>query len=444
MFPIPFIDQFLFAGLPYLALLALVAGCAWRWKSNRFSYTSLSSQFLESQQLYWGSGAWHAGLMGVLAGHLLALALPGFWASLMSVRPILLAVETAGVALAVIGLAGLLVLLVRRVTSARLQNATTPVDLLVLILLLAQMVLGLATGLQHPWGAFWAPQVLGPYLWGLATFQPDAAAVAFFPTVVKLHLVGAWLILLLFPFSRLVHALLFPFRYWLRPPQRVVWNTLEHDARARCLEAQADARRDFLKGAAGVIVATGLLSAGILEKLVRYFRGPREGSAEALELLEKKMRRLQQAAEERALELERQSNEFIFVARYAELQPAKGKYLIDYAMAPALAFKGADGLPLLISAKCTHLGCTVASEMNSQGKILCPCHISYFDVQTGRPDSGAPAKTPLRHLEWVMRDQQGRIVARRDHLGKVQAPADPAALGQCGIYIVKPKEDRQA
>jgi Rieske Fe-S protein len=102
-------------------------------------------------------------------------------------------------------------------------------------------------------------------------------------------------------------------------------------------------------------------------------------------------------------------------------------------MRPALAVLGEDGLPLLISAKCTHLGCTVASEVNEEGKILCPCHISYFDVKTGAPDPGAPAKAPLPHLEWALMDPAGQIVGTRS-----AAPALAGAdLAACTVYIAK-------
>jgi Rieske Fe-S protein len=91
-------------------------------------------------------------------------------------------------------------------------------------------------------------------------------------------------------------------------------------------------------------------------------------------------------------------------------------------------------MPLLISAKCTHLGCTVASEVNADGKILCPCHISWFDVKTGAPDPGSPAKAPLAHLDWVLMDSQGKIVARA-------APGGPAVEGAdlsgTSVYIAK-------
>ena len=41
--------------------------------------------------------------------------------------------------------------------------------------------------------------------------------------MIKLHIVGAFLIFLLIPFSRLVHFLVAPFHYIWRPYQVVIW-----------------------------------------------------------------------------------------------------------------------------------------------------------------------------------------------------------------------------
>ena len=112
---------------------------------------------------------------------------------------------------------------------------------------------------------------------------------------------------------------------------------------------------------------------------------------------------------------------------------------INYEMRPALAFRGEDGMPLLISAKCTHLGCTVASEVNADGKILCPCHISWFDVKTGVPDPGSPAKAPLAHLDWVLIDPAGKVVARRAPDGS--AAVEGAELAGASVYIAKRREE---
>ena len=57
----------------------------------------------------------------------------------------------------------------------------------------------------------------------VVALRPDPMFVGGIPRVVMWHLAGAWVVVALLPFTRLVHMLTFPFRYVFRPPQRVVW-----------------------------------------------------------------------------------------------------------------------------------------------------------------------------------------------------------------------------
>jgi nitrate reductase gamma subunit len=431
------LDAVLFVALPYTALFSLVVGSVLRYRSNPFSYSALSSQFLESRTLWWSSVAWHLGITLILLGHLAALLAPGLWRSLTASPAFLAAVESAGVAAALLAIGGLAALLLRRITSARLQLVTSTMDLVVLALLLQQVVFGLGVALSHRWGAAWSTVTTTPYLWGILTLRPDPALVADLPALVKMHLAGAWLIFLLLPFSRLVHVFSVPFAYLVRPPIKVLWTNPRRLAHPTQQPAVVRSRRDFVLGSLGVAGAGVLLSIGVLDRLLRYFNGLNLNAHDEAMLLDKRLKRLNMTAEERSLELERMRSERILVASLAELQPGKGKYFIDYRMRPALAFLGTDGLPLLISAKCTHLGCTVGSEVDARGRILCPCHMSFFDVKTGVPNDGSPAKDPLPHLGWALVDEDGAQLTRRTPDGTTTGVRDPAALAGCSVYILK-------
>jgi Rieske Fe-S protein len=240
---------------------------------------------------------------------------------------------------------------------------------------------------------------------------------------------------LLFPFTRLIHAVTIPLRFLSWEPQVVLWNSLrrmEHVVAARVVES----RRRFVRGVAATAAGATLLGAGVLDKLLRFFQGPSLAEGERADLMEQKLTRIKATVEQRELELERLRKQMIEIGRLGDLDARKGRYFIDFEMRTALAFRGDDGMPLLISAKCTHLGCTVASEVDDNGKILCPCHISYFDVRTGMPNPGAPAKTPLPHLEWVLVDPAGAVVARRTPNGVEQLVAG-AALDDCAVYLTR-------
>lgn len=434
------IDGFLLIGLPYLAIVTAVVAGYWRWRAHRFTFSARSSQFLEARRLLWGSAPWHVGIFVVLLGHLLALFFPAAWAAAMSVPALLVTTEVVGAGAAVLSLIGLGLLVARRITSARVQAVTTTMDLVVVGLLFGQVALGLASAIQLRNGALWATGTAVPYIWSLLTLRPEMAWVADFPVLFKLHLAGAWLLVLLLPFTRLIHLLSLPLGYLWRAPQLVIWSSRRRRDHAVAATVAADSRRAFLKGAIGVTGAGGLMALGVSEKTMNFFKGPGADPEADTELLQKKLTRLQQTAEERALELERKSSSRILVARHADLSEQKGKYFIDYAMAPGLAFRGPDGLPIVRSAKCTHLGCTVGSELDAQGQILCPCHVSYFDVRTGAPAAGAPARLPLPEIGWALLDGTGAVVAAKEPGQPIQGVPTAEVLAGCTLYITRPAE----
>jgi len=425
-------DTFLLVGMPYAALVILVVGTVFRFTSQRFSVSSLSSQMLEGRKLPLGSVPWHLGIAVVLLGHLLPFLSPALWQALTSNATFVAAVETVGLGAAVLSALGLGVLLARRLTDARLQGVTTLVDIAVLGLLLAQVVLGIVVALVLPYGAAWSAGTVMPYLWSLIALAPEPGLVSDMPAIMKLHLGGAWLIAALVPLSRLVHGFVVPVEYLFRAPQKVIWSSVRRAEHLAALPGgdPGEGRRHLLKGAAGVAVALFLMGAGVLDKVLRFLRGDDMSTKDKEALAEHRLQRLEQTAAQRTLELERMRKELIPVAKLGELSAKQGKYFIDYEMRPALAFRGDDGMPVLISAKCTHLGCTVGSTTDDQGRILCPCHISYFDVKTGMPNAGAPAKDPLPHLQWVLRDGTGKVVSGKP---------DRKILDQLEVCIERPE-----
>ena len=218
------LDKFLFVGYPYAALsLALVVGIlrfAWR----PFSYSSLSSQFLENKQLFWGSGLWHWGILWVLAGHLVAFLIPGrilAW----NAQPLrLYLLEASGLVMALLALVGVVALMVRRATSARIKAVTSPMDWVLLIILLFQVSTGIDTALRYRWGSSWYASNAVPYLWSLVTLNPRPEFIQPLPWLPKLHILSGLTVILLIPFSRLVHFLVVPVWYYWRRPQVVIWN----------------------------------------------------------------------------------------------------------------------------------------------------------------------------------------------------------------------------
>jgi Rieske Fe-S protein len=203
-------------------------------------------------------------------------------------------------------------------------------------------------------------------------------------------------------------------------------------------------RRAFVKAACGLGASLFLLSLGSLEKFLRFFSKKDLTREQQEQILSEKIQRLKQTTEEQELQLERLSKDYIKVAELDSLSPIKGIYFIDYLMRPALAFSDDDGLPIVISAKCTHLGCTVGQNADPQGQILCPCHLSRFNIKTGIPVPGSPAKLPLPRLGWSLMDAKGSILLTQDPKGKQEGTTDMDKLAGSSLYILKKFSEGEA
>jgi len=216
--------NFVLIGMPYAAVAILIAGLIVRFRSQA-TISSQSSQILESRWLLFGTVPFHIGIAVLFFGHLIPLLFPNAWRAFVSDHAMLIAVEGTGIAAGVLSLIGLVVLFVRRMASAAVHASSRSADGIVLVVLIAQVAAGLAVAATHRWGAVWSIGTVVPYLRGLLLFRPEPAFVAGLPAILMWHLAGAWVVLALLPFTRLVHMLTFPFRYVYRPPQKVVWVT---------------------------------------------------------------------------------------------------------------------------------------------------------------------------------------------------------------------------
>lgn len=217
------LDVILFGALPYVAVALFLIVSIQRYRNQPFSFSSLSSQFLESRRLFWGSVPFHIGILTLFFGHLAGFLFPRemqLW-NQMPVRLFIL--ESTALAAALLTLVGLVGLVARRSSSSRLRVNTTGVDVMVYAILLVQLATGLWVAINLRWGSAWYTQTVVPYLWSVMRFQPDIQRVAELPLVARLHVVGAFTLFSVFSFTRLVHVLVAPIPYLWRPLQLVIW-----------------------------------------------------------------------------------------------------------------------------------------------------------------------------------------------------------------------------
>jgi nitrate reductase gamma subunit len=218
-----YLDQLLFAVLPYVALVLLLLVTIQRYRAQRFTYSSLSSQFLENRQHFWGLVPFHYGILVVLGGHVVAFLIPREILAWNSHPLRLYVLEVTALVFGLLTLIGLLAAVARRFNNPRVRVVTTASDWILYGLLLVQVASGVFVAVFYPWGSSWFAASAAPYLWSLILLNPDISYVAALPDPVKLHIVCAFLLIGFFPFTRLVHILVVPNPYLWRKPQVVRW-----------------------------------------------------------------------------------------------------------------------------------------------------------------------------------------------------------------------------
>lgn len=217
------LNKFLFIALPYVALTVFLIGTIYRYRGTKFKFSSLSSEFLEGRKLFWGSVPFHYGIIFLFFGHLIGFLFPKTVLAWNSVPVRLLILETSAFIFGISAFVGMLNLIRRRRTNPRIMAVTSKMDLLIELIILIQIFLGLWIAYGYRWGSSWFAAVMTPYLFSIFKLNPQIDAVAAMPLVIKLHVAFAFTIVLLIPFSRLVHLLVPPLSYLWRPYQKVIW-----------------------------------------------------------------------------------------------------------------------------------------------------------------------------------------------------------------------------
>jgi nitrate reductase gamma subunit len=211
----------LFVIVPYLCLATFVGGHLWRYRYDKFGWTTRSSQMYEGRILRLASPLFHLGILAALGGHVVGLLVPESWTADIGIS------ESAyhavafslGAVAGVATVVGLGLLVYRRRTVGAVFSATTRNDKLMYVVLGATILMGvvitfLGTLKGHPHDY---RGTVAPYFRSVLYFQPDTAAIAAAPVTFRVHAELAWLLIALWPFTRLVHVFSAPVGYLTRP-----------------------------------------------------------------------------------------------------------------------------------------------------------------------------------------------------------------------------------
>jgi nitrate reductase gamma subunit len=213
--------------VPYVCLVVFMLGHLWRYRFDKFGWTTRSSQLYESRLLRLGSPLFHFGILGVVLGHVVGLGVPESWTEGLGINETVYhwAALVGGIASGVLTVVGMVILIYRRRTTGPVFSATTPMDKVMYAVLATVILLGMwntvasgVFGLGGTDGDTYDYRE-GVSVWFRSIFQlaPDTGAMADAPLGFQLHGLLGCLLFALWPFTRLVHVFSAPVGYLTRP-----------------------------------------------------------------------------------------------------------------------------------------------------------------------------------------------------------------------------------
>lgn len=211
------IHVFLFGIYPYIALTVCILGCWARFDLSQYTWRAGSSQMLSDGYMRMASNLFHIGIITILLGHFFGMFTPHFVYEhfVTPAQKQLLAVVVGGLA-GVMCLIGLLMLTYRRFTAPRISHTSTFGDKMLLVILLVQLLMGLGTILHYPDHKDGALMMdLAGWAQDLAILRPLSATERIVDAglIYKLHMLLGTTLILLVPFTRLIHIISAPVWY---------------------------------------------------------------------------------------------------------------------------------------------------------------------------------------------------------------------------------------
>ncbi|MFP5360939.1 MAG: respiratory nitrate reductase subunit gamma [Actinomycetes bacterium] len=215
-------ELLLWTALPYACVAVLVSGLVWRYRYDRFGWSTRSSQMYESRIMKIASPLFHYGIIAVFLGHVLGLMVPQDWTEAFGIDEHTYHLLTMPLSL-VAGLAtvvGLVMLIIRRRSSALVFQRTTRNDKVMYVFLGAAVAFGIVAS-WYASGLFGEGhnyrEDVSVWFRSILIFQPQPEHMASAPLIFQLHVVAGFVLFAVWPFTRLVHALSAPLQYVARP-----------------------------------------------------------------------------------------------------------------------------------------------------------------------------------------------------------------------------------
>jgi len=211
------INQFLWVIFPYACLVLFIFGHIFRYRYDQFGWTAKSSEFIEKRQLMIGSFLFHIGVIPVFFGHVSGLLIPKSWTRAVGISDHLyhMGAVWVGGFFGIVTLVGMFILTWRRLSITSVRKLSSVSDIIVNSLLLFIVFIGVYSSLvtNNILPDFDYRDSISVWFRSLFIFQPNAHIMVNVPIAFQLHVISGFLILAMWPFTRLVHVWSVPLNY---------------------------------------------------------------------------------------------------------------------------------------------------------------------------------------------------------------------------------------
>lgn len=214
-------NVFLWGALPYITVGLLVAGLYWRYRYDKYGWTTRSSELHESKLLSVASPMFHYGIMFVFVGHIMGLLVPASWtdAAGLGDHAYHLLSLFGGTAAGILAVVGIGLLIYRRRRNTAVHRATTRGDKVMYVFLVAAMLMGMWAKLANAslGSGYDYRATIAPWTRGVLTLQPEPHLMQGVPVTFQVHILFGMALIALIPYTRLVHMFSAPIQYLFRP-----------------------------------------------------------------------------------------------------------------------------------------------------------------------------------------------------------------------------------
>lgn len=216
------LSAFTWGVFPYICLTIMIVGGLYRYQTDQLRWGSKSSEIMEKKLLTTGSILFHVGILFVFAGHVAGLLVPIQFYNALGISSELYhgaAIALGGLS-GLVALAGISILLYRRIANARVRRNSDFSDYVADWMLWLVIALGLAFTLGY--GLIYGPYeyrvTVGPWIRSVLMLHPDIALMAGVPLLLQVHIALAFALFGISPFTRLIHIYSIPTGYIMRAP----------------------------------------------------------------------------------------------------------------------------------------------------------------------------------------------------------------------------------